>query len=157
MLFVFIAPRLLVVAVPVSPSTVATTENTALGNEIGNVTVVVEFAEGLDILPHWIINPPGNFWYPLEERLFEKEDKEDKEENEEVIEGFAGSQILEAKSMKNVLLAILIAFVGYVIAIASTKNLLPITEISPDLKKFKNLIYAGLFFLVVYLCLEVFQ
>ena len=81
-------------------------------------------------------------------------DKED--EIEDVEEGFSGSRILEASSMKNILLAVLIAFIGYVIAMASMKNVLPIAEISPDLKRFKNLIYVGLFFLIVYLCLEIF-
>lgn len=83
-------------------------------------------------------------------------DLTDDEEEEDIEEGFSGSQILEAKSIKNLLLALLIAFIGYVIAMSSTKNLLPITEISPDLKRFKNLIYVGLFFIIIYLCLEIF-
>lgn len=95
-----------------------------------------------------------------ENRKKNKNDDEeiDNEEDEgaEVEEGFAGSRIIEAKSMKNLLLAILISFIGYVIVMASNKNLLPIAEISPDLKKFKNLIYLAIFFIIVYLCLEIF-
>lgn len=92
----------------------------------------------------------------LKEKNNEDEDGKDENDKDEIEEGFSGSKILEANSMKNLLLAVLIAFIGYVIAMASMKNFLPITEISPDLKRFKNLIYVGLFFIIVYLCLEVF-
>ena len=39
---------------------------------------------------------------------------------------------------------------------SSIKNLLPINEYAPHLKKFKNLIYVGIFFLISYMCLEIF-
>ena len=42
---------------------VATIENTAVVNGVANVWVSVVCPND-DDTPHWIINPPGNFWYP---------------------------------------------------------------------------------------------
>jgi hypothetical protein len=78
------------------------------------------------------------------------------EYEEDIEEGFHGSQIVESRSMKNILLSLLIAFLGYIVAMAAVKNLLPIVEYAPDFKKFKNIIYAAVFFGIVYLCLEIF-
>jgi hypothetical protein len=74
----------------------------------------------------------------------------------EKIEGFRGSIEIESKEMRNILLALLLSCIGYLIVYSMGNNLLPLDEISPQLKKFKRLIYAGLFFLITYICLEVF-
>jgi len=110
----------------------------------------------------------------FEEDEAEKEAKDAKEENEERnmqqkysktrrqhqdkerIEGFQGSVAIESRNLKNVLLALLLSFVGYLVVYASMNNYIPIAEISPQLKKFKNLIYGGVFFVIAYICLEVF-
>ena len=76
--------------------------------------------------------------------------------NTDDIEGFNGSQIIEGRNLKNILLALLISFFGYIVVISSIKNYLPINEYMPHMKKFKNLIYLGIFFLVTYMCLEAF-
>ena len=109
----------------------------------------------------------------------EMEDEEDEEDNEnyknyknnnnkiegfrskhnsrnDSIEGFHGSQIVEARYLKHILLALLISFIGYIICMSSIKNYLPINEYAPHLKKFKNLIYVGIFFVITYMCLEIF-
>jgi len=109
----------------------------------------------------------------------EMEDEEDEEDNENYknyknnnnkiegfrsknnsrnnsIEGFHGSQIVEARYLKHILLALLISFIGYIICMSSIKNYLPINEYAPHLKKFKNLIYVGIFFVITYMCLEIF-
>ena len=99
-----------------------------------------------------------------------EEDDEDREYNElkrksltrrqhqskESIEGFRGSAEIEGRTLKNILLALLLSFIGYLVVYASVNNYLPITEISPQLKKFKHLVYGGIFFILAYICLEVF-
>jgi hypothetical protein len=72
------------------------------------------------------------------------------------IEGFQGSQYIDSIALKKILLALLITFIGYIVIISSMNNLLPITTYAPHLKQFKHLVYAGIYFLIVYLCLEVF-
>lgn len=96
-----------------------------------------------------------------------EEEAEEKEESEHSttrrqhqakgqIEGFQGSVEIEGRNLKNVLLALLLSFIGYVIVYASMNNYIPIGDISPQLKKFKNLVYGGIFFIIAYICLEVF-
>jgi hypothetical protein len=72
------------------------------------------------------------------------------------MEGFRGSMEIESKQMRNLLLAVLLSCIGYLVIYSMGNNLLPINEISPQLNKFKRLIYAGFFFLITYICLEVF-
>ena len=72
------------------------------------------------------------------------------------VEGFRGSMQIESKQTRNILLALLLSCIGYLILYSMGNNLLPLDEISPQLKKFKRLVYAGLFFLITYICLEVF-
>ena len=71
-------------------------------------------------------------------------------------EGFRGSMEIESKEMRTILLALLLSCIGYLVVYSMGNNLLPLDEISPQLKKFKGLVYAGLFFLIAYICLEVF-
>lgn len=71
-------------------------------------------------------------------------------------EGFQGSLEIESRNLKNVLLALLLSFIGYLVVYASNNNYIPLAEISPQLKKFKHLVYGGLFFVIAYICLEVF-
>ena len=98
---------------------------------------------------------------------FEEEEDEKEEEKErsttrrqhqvkEHIEGFQGSVEIEGRNLKNVLLALLLSFIGYLVVYASMNNYIPINDISPQLKKFKNLVYGGIFFIIAYICLEVF-
>ena len=72
------------------------------------------------------------------------------------IEGFRGSVEIESRQMRNILLALLLSCIGYLVVYSMGTNLLPLDEISPQIKKFKRLIYAGLFFGITYICLEVF-
>lgn len=72
------------------------------------------------------------------------------------VEGFRGSMEIESKVMRNILLALLLSCIGYLVVYSMGTNLLPLDEISPQLKKFKRFIYAGAFFLITYICLEVF-
>jgi len=72
------------------------------------------------------------------------------------VEGFHGSVEIESKEMRNILLALLLSCIGYLIVYSMGNNLLPLDEISPQLKKFKGFIYVGLFFLITYICLAVF-
>lgn len=72
------------------------------------------------------------------------------------MEGFRGSMEIESKQMRNLLLAVLLSCIGYLVIYSMGNNLIPINEISPQLNKFKRLIYAGFFFLITYICLEVF-
>lgn len=72
------------------------------------------------------------------------------------VEGFRGSMEIESKEMRNILLALLLSCIGYLVVYSMGNNLLPLDEISPQLKKFKHFVYAGLFFLIAYICLEVF-
>lgn len=43
-----------------------------LGNAMGNRTTTSELADVVTA-PHWIINPPGNFWYPFPEKTLANE------------------------------------------------------------------------------------
>ena len=72
------------------------------------------------------------------------------------VEGFRGSVEIESKEMRNILLALLLSCIGYLVVYSMGNNLLPLDEISPQLKKFKHFVYVGLFFLITYICLEVF-
>lgn len=83
-------------------------------------------------------------------------DEDEMDEGEKMIEGFQGSIKLESQFARNILLALLLTAIGYLIVHSSMNNLIPLAEISPQLKKFKNMIYGGLFFLIAYICLEVF-
>lgn len=83
-------------------------------------------------------------------------DEDEMDEGEKMIEGFQGSIKLESRFARNILLALLLTAIGYLIVHSSMNNLIPLAEISPQLKKFKNMIYGGLFFLIAYICLEVF-
>ncbi len=101
--------------------------------------------------------------YPnrFEEEAEEKEEREHSTTRRQhqakgQIEGFQGSVEIEGRNLKNVLLALLLSFIGYVIVYASMNNYIPIGDISPQLKKFKNLVYGGIFFIIAYICLEVF-
>ena len=84
------------------------------------------------------------------------EDFEDVEDVEDIEEGFNGSQTIEFHFFKKLLLALLITFIGYMIILSSNNNLIPITSYAPHLKQFKHLIYGSLFFIITYICLEVF-
>ena len=75
---------------------------------------------------------------------------------EHIEEGFRGSMEIQSRNLRNILLALLLSCIGYLIVYSMSNNLLPLDEISPQLKKFKKLIYGGLFFLIAYICLEVF-
>jgi hypothetical protein len=72
------------------------------------------------------------------------------------IEAFRGSEMIQSMQLKNILLALLITFLAYLVAYAAMKNM--ICKLFPQLTRFKfnNLIYWGLMYLVVYICLEVF-
>jgi len=84
------------------------------------------------------------------------EDLDVDESNEEYEEGFKGSKYIEHKFFKKILLALLITFMGYILILSSINNLIPISTYTPHLKQFKHLIYGFVFFLITYLCLEVF-
>jgi len=71
-------------------------------------------------------------------------------------EGFNGSMEIQSRYMRNILLALLLSCIGYLFVYSMSNNFLPLDEISPQLKKFKKLIYGSLFFLITYICLEVF-
>jgi hypothetical protein len=92
------------------------------------------------------------------ENVFEEEmeERRNKTRRQSHMEGFQGSVEIESRNLKNVLLALLLSFIGYLVVYASMNNFIPITDISPQLKKFKNLVYGGLFFIIAYICLEVF-
>jgi hypothetical protein len=102
-----------------------------------------------------------------EDIILEEEDDNENEETEqsktrrqhqskEKIEGFQGSIEIEGRNLKNILLALLLSFIGYLVVYASMNNYIPINDISPQLKKFKYLVYGGIFFIIAYICLEVF-
>jgi hypothetical protein len=94
-----------------------------------------------------------------DENQNESDDEDSKRNNVEGfqnIEGFRGSEILQGMQLKNILLALLITFLAYLVAYAAMKNMIPIGDWFPQLKRFKNFIYWGLMYLVVYVCLEVF-
>jgi hypothetical protein len=82
--------------------------------------------------------------------------KEEEDEEENFQEGFQGSQQIEGVTLKKMLLALLITFIGYMLIISATNNIIPIATYAPHLKQFKHFIYGSLFFVIVYLCLEVF-
>ena len=63
---------------------------------------------------------------------------------------------MEAKNLKNLLLALLLSFIGYLVVYAYKHDYIPIKDISPQLVKFKHLVYGGLFFIIAYICLEIF-
>jgi hypothetical protein len=73
-----------------------------------------------------------------------------------VEEGFHGSLEIQSRNLRNILLALLLSCIGYLVVYSMTNNLIPIDDISTQLKKFKRIIYAGLFFLITYVCLEIF-
>lgn len=81
--------------------------------------------------------------------------EDDDDNGEDMIEGFQGSSVIESRNARNILLALLLTAIGYLVVHSSMKNLIPLDAISPQLKKFKNLIYCGLFFVIAYICLEV--
>jgi hypothetical protein len=108
-----------------------------------------------------------------EEEMDNQETQEDNDEDEEMIqkrdksttrrqqkndfeEGFQGSSMLEAKNLKNLLLALLLSFIGYLVVYAYKHDYIPIKDISPQIVKFKHLVYGGLFFIIAYICLEIF-
>ena len=101
-------------------------------------------------------SPFSNIKNNFEDEDDSNDDLELEEDDDKIIEGFQGSQIIESRNLKNLLLALLLSFIGYIIVMSSIKNLLPINEYAPHLKKFKNLIYVGIFFLISYMCLEIF-
>jgi hypothetical protein len=84
-----------------------------------------------------------------------KNDDSDDDESD-VEEGFRGSQVIESDQIKKILLALLITFLGYMLILSSINNLIPINTYAPHLKQFKHFIYGGLFFIIIYICLEVF-
>ena len=81
---------------------------------------------------------------------------DDMADDEDVEEGFQGSQQIECQTLRKMLIALLITFIGYMLILGFTNNLIPITTYAPELKQFKHLIYGGFFFLIVYICLEIF-
>jgi hypothetical protein len=83
-------------------------------------------------------------------------DMTDAMDGEDSDEGFQGSQQIESQTLRKMLLSLLITFLGYMLILSFTNNLIPISTYAPHLKPFKHFIYGGLFFLIVYLCLEVF-
>ena len=80
----------------------------------------------------------------------------DMDNDEDIEEGFQGSQHIECQTLRKMLIALLITFLGYMVILSFTNNLIPISSYAPHLKPFKHFIYGGLFFLIIYLCLEVF-
>ena len=93
-----------------------------------------------------------------EEDMIEKRDKSKtrRQQKDDFEEGFQGSSMLEAKNLKNILLALLLSFIGYLVVYAYKHDYIPIKDISPQLVKFKHLVYGGLFFIIAYICLEIF-
>ena len=84
------------------------------------------------------------------------EEQEEDEEVEEVEEGFRGSEYVEYNFFKKILLSLLITFIGYILILSSINNLIPISTYAPHLKQFKHLIYGFIFFIITYMCLEIF-
>lgn len=97
-----------------------------------------------------------------ETNVFEEEAEEKKKHSKtrrdhfSVEEGFRGSLEIQSRNLRNILLALLLSCIGYLVVYSMTNNFIPIDDISPQLKKFKRIIYAGLFFLITYVCLEIF-
>jgi hypothetical protein len=74
----------------------------------------------------------------------------------DIEEGFNGSVIIEGMNYRNILLGLLITFFAYLTMYAQKRNLLNISKWFPQLNKFSNIIYYGLLFLIIYICLVVF-
>ena len=93
-----------------------------------------------------------------DEEMIQKRDKSKtrRQQKNDFEEGFQGSSMLEAKNLKNILLALLLSFIGYLVVYAYKHDYIPIKDISPQLVKFKHLVYGGLFFIIAYICLEIF-
>ena len=93
-----------------------------------------------------------------EEEMIQKRDKSTtrRQQKDDFEEGFQGSSMLEAKNLKNILLALLLSFIGYLVVYAYKHDYIPIKDISQQLVKFKHLVYSGLFFIISYICLEIF-
>lgn len=93
-----------------------------------------------------------------DEEMIQKRDKSTtrRQQKDDFEEGFQGSSMLEAKNLKNILLALLLSFIGYLVVYAYKHDYIPIKDISPQLVKFKHLVYGGLFFIIAYICLEIF-
>ena len=88
---------------------------------------------------------------------YESQDlEEESDESDKYEEGFRGSEYIEHKFFKKILLSLLITFMGYILILSCINNLIPISTYAPHLKQFKHLIYGFVFFLITYLCLEVF-
>lgn len=84
------------------------------------------------------------------------ENKLNNRKKDKIYEGFQGSSELESRYLKNILLSLLLTAIGYLVVHSFLSNLIPLNDISPQLNKFKKLVYGGLFFLIAYLCLEIF-
>ena len=156
-----------------SMPTMAQSMNPSLQNTIGTPTIVNKF-KNIDNIGKNKRNQNSKVnFIDIKNTIETDSDEEDEDEDEEevtqesgdtehfasrynTIEPFIGSTIIESVSMRNILLALLITFLSYIVAFTAMRNLLPITTWFPELKKFKNFIYWGLLFLVVYLCLEMF-
>lgn len=91
--------------------------------------------------------------YNKKKELEEDEKSELDEEDEDVEEGFQGSRVVDMLHLKNILLALLVTLIGVSIAYSYNKNLIPLSN---ELRKYKMFIYGGLFFLVSYMCVEIF-
>ena len=83
-------------------------------------------------------------------------DDEDEDDEDDEIEGFRGAEEQESIAVRKILLSLLITFLGYMVIISAMNNLIPIATYTPHLKQFKHLIYGCIFFLITYMCLEVF-
>lgn len=93
----------------------------------------------------------------------DEEDEESEEDNEEDsdneegfrnnVETFQGSKIIDSGYFKNILLAMLIGFLGYITVLVFNNKSIVLPQ---HLKKFKNIIFISAFTLVVYICLEIF-
>ena len=86
----------------------------------------------------------------------ENGESDENDESDTYEEGFRGSEYIEHTFFKKILLSLLITFMGYILILSSINNLIPISTYAPHLKQFKHLIYGFVFFLITYLCLEVF-
>lgn len=87
----------------------------------------------------------------------ESDDNKKKNNNKnDNIEHFRGSIELESKNLHNILLSLLITFIGYLVIHIYTKNYIAVETIAPDLKKMKHLIYGIIYFILIYICLEIF-
>jgi hypothetical protein len=87
---------------------------------------------------------------------FQKSKTRRQHQSKDSVEGFHGSVEIESRNLKNILLALLLSFIGYLVVYANMNNYIPVSEMSPQLKKFKHFIYGGIFCVITYICLEVF-